>query len=141
VPTDLTDTLRAIVEERTPHNRYLGMRLGAVGAGEATCTLPRVETLIGDAGGTAIHSGAIAALIDVTSGAAVCMKLGRLQRMATLGLRIDFLRSANPGEHLTAHAHCYKVTRSIAFVRAFAHDGDPADPVVASQGTFALTDD
>ena len=31
---------------------------------------------------------------------------------------------------------CYRVTRSIAFVRGQAHDGDPADPLAHVAGTF-----
>ena len=38
-------------------------------------------------------------------------------------------------------AHCYKLTRSIAFVRAVAWDVDPADPVATAQAAFALPAD
>ena len=37
-----------------------------------------------------------------------------------------------------ARAHCYKLTRSIAFVRAVAYDRDPEDPVATGQATFML---
>jgi acyl-coenzyme A thioesterase PaaI-like protein len=37
-----------------------------------------------------------------------------------------------------ARAHCYKVTRSIAFVRAVAYEDDPEDPVATAQATFML---
>jgi acyl-coenzyme A thioesterase PaaI-like protein len=61
--------------------------------------------------------------------------------MATLALRVDFLRPATPGQTITAQAHCFKVAGSTAFVRAFAHDQDTTDPVAAAQGTFALADE
>ena len=35
-------------------------------------------------------------------------------------------------------ADCYRITRSVAFTRAFAHQGDPKDPVAAAAGTFML---
>ena len=39
---------------------------------------------------------------------------------------------------ITALAHCYKMTRSIAFVRAEAWDVDPADPIATAQAAFIL---
>jgi len=138
---DLVDVVRSFVEERTPHNRVLGMRLVSGSAEEATCALPYAVALQGDKQSATIHSGVVTALLDVTSGAAVILRLGRVQRMATLALRVDFLRRATPGQTITAQAHCFKVTGSTAFVRAFAHDQDTTDPVAAAQGTFALTDE
>ena len=39
---------------------------------------------------------------------------------------------------ICATAYCYKVTRSVAFVRAVAYDQDPSDPVASAQGAFML---
>ena len=39
---------------------------------------------------------------------------------------------------LNAEAECYRITRSVAFTRAFAHQGDRKDPVAAAAGTFML---
>jgi acyl-coenzyme A thioesterase PaaI-like protein len=80
-------------------------------------------------------------LIDATCGPAVFLKLKRQVRIATLDLRIDFLRAARPGQDVTARAECYKVTRSVAFVRALAHDGDAADSVASAQGTFIIMEE
>jgi hypothetical protein len=41
-------------------------------------------------------------------------------------------------EPVIAEAECYRITRSVAFTRAFAHQGDPKDPVAAAAGTFML---
>ena len=43
-----------------------------------------------------------------------------------------------PGKPVIAEAECYRITRSVAFTRAFAHQGDPKDPVAAAAGTFML---
>jgi len=38
-----------------------------------------------------------------------------------------------------AMARCYKLTRSIAFVRATAYEDDEADPIATVQAAFAFT--
>jgi acyl-coenzyme A thioesterase PaaI-like protein len=92
----LEETLRSLVEDRTPHNKYLGIRLESVGPGEATCMVPPATALVGDLNAATTHGGVTAALIDVASGAAVCMALGRAQRIATLGYRYPLPQSPRP---------------------------------------------
>ena len=136
-----TRALRDLIEEETPHNRLLGLRLVHVGPAEASCLLPYAPALAGDRQAGPVHTGAIAALIDVTCGAAVLMRLGRRQRIATLELRVDHLRPATPVRAVSARAECLQIARSVAFVRALADEGDGSDPVASAQGTFVLLEE
>jgi acyl-coenzyme A thioesterase PaaI-like protein len=60
--------------------------------------------------------------------------------MATLDLRIDFVRPARAGCDVTARAVCYQIADNVAFVRGEAFEDDPADPIAAAQAAFMLAE-
>ncbi len=121
-----------------PQARALGVVVLAHGDARAKVSLPYREDLVGDPDTGVIAGGVITTLLDHCCGHAVHAALTDETSLATLDLRIDYMRPARPGLQIVAEAHCYKVTRSVAFVRATAHDGDPADPVATAQAAFML---
>ena len=125
--------------EGIPHNKALGMELLELDRGEARFRLPYDAKLVGNPDTGVLHGGAITALLDASSGAAVFASLTDWVPIATLDLRIDYLRAAEPGRDVVCHATCYKRTRNVAFTRAIAYHDDPADPIASSVGTFMLS--
>lgn len=125
--------------EALPHCQALAMTVDDVGDGEATMSMPYSEKLIGDPTTGVIHGGAVSALMDTCGGTAVMAHPSGPAMTATLDLRIDYMRGAKPGHTITTTAVCYHVTRSVAFVRATAHDGDPKDPVATATGAFTVS--
>jgi uncharacterized protein (TIGR00369 family) len=137
----LLETINGFMSASVPHNRELDLRVVDLGAADATVLLPYSEKLVGNPETGVLHGGAVTTLIDATCGIAVFVKMARMVRIATLDLRIDYLHPAKPGKDLLARAECYKLTRSVAFVRALAHHGDADDPVASAQGTFIIVED
>ncbi len=122
-----------------PHSRALGMRLDRLGEGEAVVSMPYDPRFVGDPATGVIHGGAVSALMDTASGAAVMSHPVGVRSTATLDLRIDYMRAATPGQRITAHAVCYHVTRSVAFIRVTTTDEDADRPPVATaSGAFTL---
>jgi uncharacterized protein (TIGR00369 family) len=137
------EALGARMATGTPQAAALGFRLVSVDAGDAVMALPHRADLVGDPETGVLAGGVVTTLLDHVCGLAVSSKLvasgAQMGPIATLDLRIDYMRAAEPGRDILARAVCYHVTHSIAFVRASAFDGDEADPVATVQAAFALT--
>lgn len=121
-----------------PHNRALGMTVVAIEDALAVFELPYDAKLVGNPDTGVIHGGAITALLDGASGAAVFAAMTEFVAIATLDLRIDYLRPAEVGRTVMCRANCYKRTRNVAFTRAVAYHDSPDDPIAHSVGTFMI---
>ena len=120
------------------HGRALGLDYRASGENWVELALPWREELVGVPESGILASGAIVSLVDTAGGASIWKALGRYQPIVTIDLRLDYLRPAIRNETVIARCECYKLTRSIGFMRGVAHSGDEGHPIAQAMGTFML---
>ena len=118
------------------HNGWLGLSYRDHGEDWAELELPWREDLLGEDGREVLASGPIISLMDMASGMAIWQASGTFNPVATLDLRVDYQRPARERASVRGRVECYRRTRSAAFVRGIAHDGDPDDPVAHVAGVF-----
>ncbi|GAA4774306.1 hypothetical protein GCM10023219_22170 [Stakelama sediminis] len=135
------DPARFFTARSTGHGARLGIRYRAHGDDWAELALPYSPEQVGQPDTGILASGPIVTLMDMATSVAVWLRRGVFAPQVTLDLRIDYLRPATPEKTIIGHGECYRMTRSVAFVRGLAHDGDADDPLAHVAGTFMLLGD
>lgn len=121
---------------RHGHSGWLGLTYRAHGLDWVELELPWRADLVGESGGEVLASGPIVSLIDMASGMSIWNRSDEFSPVATLDLRVDYMRPARPRGAVIANVQCYCLTRSAAFVRGIAYDGEAEDPVANMAGVF-----
>jgi uncharacterized protein (TIGR00369 family) len=124
---------------RLGHNAQIGVGYHAHGPDWVALELPWRAELVGDPATGILASGPIFTLMDMAASLSVWITTGVFRPQATLDMRVDYLRPAVPGKTVIGRGECYKLTKSIAFIRGEAHDGDPARPLAHVAGTYIFT--
>ena len=137
-PDERLINMAQIMNTASPQGMALGLRTLEIDKGRVVMTVPYRQDLIGNPATGVIAGGVVTTMLDHASGQAVYSALDVPNAIATLDLRIDYMRRAEPGRDLFVEAHCYRVTHAIAFVRAVAYDADSNDPVATAQSAFML---
>ncbi len=124
--------------EAIPHCRELGLQVVEFEPGAGTIRLDYQERLVGNVEFGFVHGGVITTVLDTVAGLATLSAVKKGTSIATLDLRIDYLKPATPEMPIFGFAECYKTTRHVAFARGYAHHGDAADLIANCAATFML---
>ncbi len=128
-----------IMNAVVPWGREMGFEVTRIERGHVWGLQPWREALIGDPDTGVVHGGVITTFLDNLSGMACTAAMRELRFVATIDLRIDYMRPAEPRRAIIGEAECYHITRSVCFTRAWAYH-DTRDKVIATAaGTFAMT--
>jgi len=137
-PLPFDELAEAIKGRRSIYGYISGLRLDRVAPGEAWSSLPYRPVFVGDTETGVLHGGVVTAMLDESCGMAVQLALDGTRAIATLDLRIDYQKPATPGLDIKAHSFCYRITRSIAFVRSTAYQESEDDPVATATACFVI---
>ncbi len=132
------DTVTTFLTQGIPHCRALGVEASAVRGREIEIKLDYQPQQVGNPLTGFLHGGVITTLIDTVGGLAVFAAVQKMVPIATLDLRIDYLKPTTPEKTLYAAAECYKLTRSIAFVRGSAYHDNADDPIASCAAAFMV---
>lgn len=124
--------------QATPWSNELGFKITRIERGHIWGVQPFDESLVGDPEAGVIHGGVITTMLDNFSGMACGAAMETFRFVATLDLRIDYMRPADSGRDIMAEAECYHVTRSVAFTRAWAYHDNRDRVIATAQGAFAI---
>jgi uncharacterized protein (TIGR00369 family) len=134
---DPLERVRAMIQF-TPQARALGMEVTRIEPARVWGRTPYRQELVGDPATGVIAGGVITTFLDTLCGTAAVAAMEHPTTVATIDLRIDYMRPAEPGRDVLAEAHCYKLGRSVAFVRAVAYEDTPDNPVAHVAAAFMV---
>ena len=137
LPADRMKRIAAALES-LPHNAKLGIHMVDIAPGRCTTYIEFRPELVGDPSRGVLHGGVVTTLIDATAGAAVYTSIPAGKSLATLDMRIDYLKPTEPDKRLYATAELYRLTRRIAFVRTSAYQDDPENQVAHCAASFMV---
>jgi uncharacterized protein (TIGR00369 family) len=135
----ILDDLNRKYVSRTPHMSDIGARITAVDTARGSMVLPARSDWLGDPASELLHPGVLTVLADSACGLAVGAALAQRMPYATLDLRMDYLRPAGPELDVHCDAHCFRITRNVAFVRGEVYQADRGQPIAVAQASFMLS--
>jgi uncharacterized protein (TIGR00369 family) len=135
---ELIERDKQVLVAHVPHSVRLGITVLEVRPNECWMKVAYDESLIGNIETRVVAGGVITTLLDQACGSSVMVSLDELKSIATLDLRIDYMKPATPGLDIIGYSHCYKLTRNVAFTRGIAYHTSPDEPIATAVGTFML---
>lgn len=123
----------------TPQAAALGIELTALENGVARGRTRYRPDLVGDPESGILAGGVITTMLDQLSGVAAVVAMREPTTVATIDLRIDYMRAAEPGRDVLAEAKAIRVTRSVVFVHAVAYEESVDNPIAHAAAAFMIT--
>lgn len=134
---EIIERVRAMAQW-TPQSRALGIEIVKLEGQRIWGRVPYKAELVGDPDSGVIAGGVITTFLDHLSGLAAVLAMRAPAPVATIDLRIDYMRPAEPGRDVIAEAHCHKIGRNVAFVRAIAYEDSADDAVAHATAAFMV---
>ncbi len=134
---DATERVRQMMQW-TPQGRALRLDVTSFENRRVRGRAPYSPEIVGDPDTGVIAGGVITTFLDQLCGMAAVLAMREPSTVATIDLRIDYMRPAEPGRDVMAEAFCYKIGRNVAFVRAVAFEDTPDNPIAHATSAFMV---
>lgn len=133
------DTLRHLMEEYVPFNKFLGMKIMRADEGDVLIELPFRPEFVGNPLRPALHGGILSTMADVAGGMAVWSQISDPRgRVSTINLRVDYLRPARL-DTVAAEARVVRAGNRVGVtdMRLF-HPASPEETVATGKGVYNI---
>lgn len=127
-----------VMRDVVPWANETGFRVSKVEKGHVLGLQPWAEHLVGDPETGVIHGGVITTFLDNLCGMACTSAMTEMKFVATIDLRIDYMRPADARRDIIGEAECYHLTRTVCFTRAWAYHETRDKLIATAAGTFAI---
>lgn len=131
---DLVDTFLSSI----PNIVATGQKCRSMSRGKAVMVLPARDAWVGDTLHKSMHPGCATALADNTCAMAVTSMMDPISPLATLDLRMDFLRPAAIGADLVCEATCIRLSKHVGFAQGLVFQEGLAEPVATVNANMML---
>ena len=132
------ESLRRLFDHEIPFNAYLGLRVLDLERGRMSAEIPFRPEFIGDFRRPALHGGVISMLADTIGGGAVFTLTDRGDRVATIDLRVDYLRPGRP-EPIRAEGIVLRVGNRVGVSSiTVTHPSTPDAPIAVAKGVYTI---
>ena len=126
------------VMQKLPQIEALGLTTIEFNRGSCLFEVKYAPHLVGNIESGVIHGGVITTLLDSAGGAAAFSVVPVGSSVATLDLRIDYLKQAERERSILGYAACYRQTQHIVFVKGYAYHESPDDPIAHFVASFMV---
>jgi len=120
-----------------PFNQFLGLETQKLERGAVEALLPFRPEFIGDPTRPALHGGVISMVADTVGGAAVFTLTDPGDKVATIDLRVDYLRPGR-GEDLHARSEVIRVGNRVGVAEIKLWQSDPDAPIAVAKGVYTI---
>lgn len=131
-----TNFIKNIVEEQIPIHKFLNLKLVEIREGYAKVSVPFQETVIGDIVRRRWHGGMLATIMDSVGGIVGMTHLTSFEdKMATIDLRVDYLKGAKEGG-IVVEGEIVRLGNRILVTRMKVWNEDETELLAEGKGVY-----